>query len=74
MPADAADTLFIMDVVQHTVEMAVDEIGRIVVERQELRSASAAPEALEENRRRLVHAQARLSQLLIERHLRQQAA
>jgi hypothetical protein len=53
----------------HTVETLTDEIGRIVVERQELRAAGAGAEALEENRRRLAAAQNRLSQLLIERHL-----
>jgi hypothetical protein len=52
-----------------TVEALTDEIGRIVAERQELRAAGAAPEVLEENRRRLAEAQHRLSQLLIERYL-----
>ena len=52
-----------------TVEALTREIGRIVAERQELRAAGAAPEVLEENRRRLTDAQSRLSQLLIERHL-----
>ncbi len=52
-----------------TVEALIEEIGRIVAERQELRAAGAAPEVLEENRRRLTDAQSRLSQLLIERHL-----
>ena len=52
-----------------TVEALTEEIGRIVAERQELRAAGAAPEVLEENRRRLTDAQSRLSQLLIERHL-----
>ena len=55
--------------VRHTVETLTEEIGRIVAERQELRAAGAAPEVLEENRRRLTDAQSRLSQLLIERHL-----
>jgi hypothetical protein len=36
---------------------------------QELRAAGAAPDVLEENRRRLTEAQHRLSQLLIERYL-----
>jgi hypothetical protein len=52
-----------------TVEALTEEIGRIVAERQELRAAGAAPEVLEENRRRLTEAQRRLSQLLIERYL-----
>jgi hypothetical protein len=52
-----------------TVEALTEEIGRIVAERQELRAAGAAPDVLEENRRRLTDAQSRLSQLLIERHL-----
>jgi hypothetical protein len=52
-----------------TVEALTEEIGRIVAERQELRAAAAAPEVLEENRRRLMEAQHRLSQLLIERYL-----
>jgi hypothetical protein len=58
-------------VVRHppTVEALTEEIGRIVSERQTLRSDGAAPEQLEENRRRLADAQSRLSQLLIERYL-----
>jgi hypothetical protein len=52
-----------------TVETLSAEIGRIVAERQELRAALASWEQLEENRMRLVHAQARLSRLLIERYL-----
>jgi hypothetical protein len=52
-----------------TVEALTDEIGRIVAERQALRADGAAPEQLEENRRRLAEAQSRLSQLLIERYL-----
>ena len=52
-----------------TVEALIEEIGRIVAERQELRAARAAPVVLEENRQRLTDAQSRLSQLLIERHL-----
>ncbi len=50
------------------------EIGRIVAERQHLRAAGASTTALEENRRRLTRAQAELSRLLIERHLRHPAA
>jgi hypothetical protein len=52
-----------------TVESLSEQIGRIVVERQDLRAAGADAEALEENRRRLAAAQARMSQLLIERYL-----
>lgn len=55
--------------VRHTVETLAGEIGSIVSERQTLRAACAPAQALEENRRRLVEAQARLSRLLIERHL-----
>lgn len=55
--------------VRHTVETLTAEIGRIVVERQGLRAAGAAPSELEENRRRLASAQSRLSLLLIERYL-----
>ncbi len=53
----------------HTVETLAGEIGSIVAERQALRAAGAPPAALEENRRKLVEAQTRLSQLLIEQHL-----
>jgi hypothetical protein len=52
-----------------TVEALTEEIGRIVIERQELRSAGAGHEQLEENRRRLAAAQSQLSQLLIARYL-----
>ena len=52
-----------------TVEALTEEIGRIVIERQELRAAGAGAELLEENRRRLAAAQSHLSQLLIARHL-----
>ena len=52
-----------------TVEALTEEIGRIVIERQELRAAGADAELLEENRRRLAAAQSQLSQLLISRHL-----
>ena len=51
------------------VESLTAEIGRIVVERQELRAAGASFDVLEENRRRLAAAQHELSQLLIARHL-----
>lgn len=54
---------------RHTVETLAGEIGSIVAERQRLRAAGAPAPALEENRRRLIEAQARLSRLLIERHL-----
>jgi hypothetical protein len=57
--------------VRHSVESLTAEIGRIVAERQELRAAGAAAAPLEANRRRLASAQARLSRLLIERHLGQ---
>ncbi|MFZ1881259.1 MAG: hypothetical protein WAU41_14025 [Gaiellaceae bacterium] len=58
-----------LNAVRHTVETLTKEISRIVVERQELRAASATPAELEENRRRLAAAQSELSLLLIERHL-----
>ena len=64
------DRVEIPDVKQHpTVEGLTEEIGRIVIERQELRAAGGSPELLEENRRRLADAQHRLSQLLIARYL-----
>jgi hypothetical protein len=53
---------------RHTVETLMGEIGRIVVERQELRASGAPPAALEANRRELAAAQGQLSLLLIERH------
>jgi hypothetical protein len=58
-----------MDAHDFTVETLTAEIGRIVAERQELRAAGAGATELEHNRRRLAAAQARLSQLLIQRHL-----
>jgi hypothetical protein len=51
-----------------TVESLSRKIEQIVVERQELRAAGADAQVLEENRRRLGAAQARLSTLLIERY------
>ena len=60
--------------VRHTVETLIEEIGRIVFERQELRAYAAGWAELEENRRRLGAAQSRLSYLLIERHLPQPGA
>jgi hypothetical protein len=52
-----------------TVESLSERIGRIVIERQDLRAGGADAEALEENRRRLAAAQTRMSQLLIDRYL-----
>jgi hypothetical protein len=52
-----------------TVESLTADIGRIVAERQELRSGGASFDVLEENRRRLAKAQSELSQLLIARYL-----
>ena len=69
-----ADTLDDMDAATKTVESLAQEISAIVAERQDLRAAGAAPEALEANRRRLTAAQTTLSQLLIERHLPQPEA
>jgi hypothetical protein len=63
----------VVDATPHTVESLGVEIGLIVAERQSLREAAAAQEELEANRRRLAEAQARLSRLLIERHLAQLA-
>ena len=57
-----------VDVVAHTVETLAAEIGRIVVERQDLRAAGAAAPVLEANRRRLAAAQSELSRLLIARY------
>jgi hypothetical protein len=58
-----------MNVADHTIESLSQEISAIVAERQELRAAGAASDALEANRRRLADAQAQFSLLLIERHL-----
>ncbi len=58
----------------HTVESLSDEIGRIVAERQALRTGGASAAALEENRLRLADAQSRLSRALIERYLPQRDA
>ncbi len=52
-----------------TVEGLTEEIGRIVIERQELRAACAGEDLLEENRRRLADAQNQLSKLLLARYL-----
>jgi hypothetical protein len=57
-----------------TVETLVAEIGRIVAERQQLRAAGASSSELEQNRRLLADRQARLSHLLIARHLHDSAA
>jgi hypothetical protein len=59
--------------VAHTVETLTAEIGRLVAERQELRVAGASEAELERNRRLLAGAQAQLSHLLIQRHLREPA-
>lgn len=45
-----------------------DEIEEIVAERRALRDAGAPEEELEANRKRLMAAQARLTQLLVARH------
>ena len=52
-----------------TLEALTEEIGRIVSERQTLRSQGASVEELEDNRRRLADAQSRLSELLIAKYL-----
>jgi hypothetical protein len=67
-PYEYRSTLRLMHIA-YTVESLTEEIGRIVVERQELRAAGAEPAVLEENRARLAAAQSALSRLLIERHL-----
>ncbi|HEV2593188.1 MAG TPA: hypothetical protein VGU02_15000 [Gaiellaceae bacterium] len=46
-----------------------DEIDEIVAERRALRDAGASEAKLEENRKRLMAAQSRLTQLLVARHL-----
>jgi hypothetical protein len=63
-----------MNADDHTVETLVSEIGRVVAERQKLRAAGASPSELEQNRRLLADGQARLSHLLIARHLHEPAA
>jgi hypothetical protein len=52
-----------------TVESLTSEIGRIVAERQELRSSGASFDVLEETRRLRARAQSELSELLIARYL-----
>jgi hypothetical protein len=59
---------------QQTIESLRAEIDRIVAERQELRRTEADALDLEENRTRLVRAQARLSGFLIQLHLHGSAA
>lgn len=53
-----------------TVEERQAEVGRLVVERQAIRSNGSSPSALEANRLAIVRAQADLGEALIERHLR----
>jgi hypothetical protein len=57
------------EIVGRTVEDVAEEVGRIVSERQELRASGADERELEQNRLRLVAAQADLTRLLLERHL-----
>ena len=52
-------------------EALSDEIDRIVAERRMLRDAGASEQELEANRKQLMAAQARLTQVLLERHLDQ---
>jgi hypothetical protein len=59
----------VQEMVDQTVEDVAEEVGRIVSERQELRAVGADNGELEENRLRLVAAQADLTRLLLERHL-----
>jgi hypothetical protein len=58
-----------MNAMKHTVESLQAEIERIVDERQELRRNGADVGDLEANRTRLAFAQAKLSNLLVQRHL-----
>ena len=51
------------------LDALADRISALVLERQELRATGAPSEALERNRRELVHAQWELSYALIDRHL-----
>ncbi len=51
-----------------SVETLVEEIRRLVAERQALRERATAPGTLERNRRRIVRAQWELSLALIDRH------
>jgi hypothetical protein len=48
-----------------------EEIDQIVAERRALRDAGASEAELETNRKRLMEAQSRLTQLLVARHLDQ---
>jgi hypothetical protein len=58
-----------LDVVHHTVETLIAEVGQIVVERQRLSAGGGSPGELDQNKRRLAAAQSELSHLLVERHL-----
>ena len=58
-----------MDPVQYSVQSLRTEIDRLVEERQALRRLDAHADELELNRRRLVRAQSRLTELLTKRHL-----
>ena len=51
------------------VETLAEEIGTLVAQRQELRSAAADTALLERNRRRIAELQWALSKALIERYL-----
>jgi hypothetical protein len=52
-----------------SVEMLVDQIAELAVERQRLRDTGAAPAKLERNRIKLARSQWELSHALIERYL-----
>ena len=54
---------------QDGVDELSERIAALAAERQELRSAGASGEVLEENRRQLSSSQWALSQALIEQHL-----
>jgi len=61
-----------MDVAQRGLEPEVEvlreQIGQLVRERQELRTAGVDRESLEQNRRQLVDRQSELGRVLIRQH------
>ena len=55
----------------YPLESLSQELDRIVAERRTLREAGAPDNALEENRRRLLATQAKLTQALVRHHVGQ---
>ena len=63
-----------MDGLPHALERATAEVEALVAERRILWRAGAGVEELALNERRLAHAQAELSRLLLQKHLPRPAA